>query len=460
LSEVTIIGAGPAGLTAAYELAGKVDTLRIIEAEQQVGGLCRTISHQGYRFDIGGHRFFSSVPYIQKLWQTWLSGQLLTVERMSHIYYQGQFFDYPLKFDNVLKNMGLYESLRLASSYLKSQFVLRRDDENLENWLINRFGVRLYRTFFQHYTEKIWDRPCNELASQWADQRIKGLSFISALRSALPGLVGRRQVPKSLIERFFYPVLGPGMMWEACAEIATARGALLVQGTRIDHIHCDHGRVVAIAGRHANGDECEYSGDYFISSMPLAELATALRPAPERICAAAQKLNYRDFITIILVLDRPSLFPDQWIYIQAPNIRMCRIQNFKNWSPAMVPDDSQTVLGLEYIVSRQDDLWNWPSDRLIDFGIKECVGIGLIRAGEVLEGYIQRIEKAYPVYDRGYEKHLSPIMSFVATLGNLATIGRNGLHRYNNMDHSMVTGILAAKKIIGERVDSTLFDLV
>lgn len=453
MSQVQIIGAGPAGLTAAFELSRLGINSTIVEAGDQVGGLARTLSYRGYRFDIGGHRFFSKVPLINELWHEILGQDFLSRPRLSRIYYRGHFFDYPLRATNSLAGLGPLETMLVTLSYAKAKFFPSDQEENFEQWVSNRFGYRLYEIFFKTYTEKVWGLPCSEISADWAAQRIKNLSLKEAVTNALFGS-RNGAVVTSLIEAFHYPRHGPGMMWERCEQLVGARGVETIRGVEVEMVRHRGGLVESVLGRAASGERTEFAADHFISTMPLRELIHALDPPPPaEVLEAADRLRYRDYLTVALIVKRESVFADNWIYIHSPEVKVGRIQNYKNWSPEMVPDRSRTSLGLEYFLWEEDEMWTWPDDRLVEFGIKECEQIGLIDPREVEDGTVVRMRKAYPIYDHTYRASLATVRRYLETLSNLQTIGRNGLHRYNNQDHSMLTGIYAARNIAGEKLD-------
>lgn len=456
MSRVLITGAGPAGLTAAYELSKLGLPSTIVEADRQVGGISRTVNYRGYRFDIGGHRFFSKVPIVNQVWREILEEEFLVRPRMSRIYYRQRYFDYPLKAMNALTGLGPVESVRIGMSYVQTRLFPQAEEANFEQWVTNRFGSRLYEIFFKTYTEKVWGIPCREISADWAAQRIKNLSLREAVRNALLG-AGRTadgQIITTLIDEFYYPRLGPGMMWESCRNLLAARGHETVEGVEVERIRHRHGRVESMVGRTDAGQTVELDAEHYISSMPLRELILALDPpAPPEVLAAANRLRYRDYLTVVLIVKREEIFPDNWIYIHAPEVKMGRIQNYKNWSPAMVPDPTRTSLGLEYFLWEKDEEWTWPDERLIELGIRECVRIGLIAPDEVEDGTVVRMKKAYPVYDQYYHESIATIRRYLETFANLQTVGRNGLHRYNNQDHSMLTAIYAARNIVGEQND-------
>jgi protoporphyrinogen oxidase len=421
-----------------------------------VGGISRTVNYQGYRFDIGGHRFFSKVSLINELWREILGEEFLLRPRISRIYYNQHFFDYPLKPMNALAGLGPLESFLIGLSYVKAKFFHIHDEKTFEQWVSNRFGYRLYNIFFKTYTEKVWGIPCSEISADWAAQRIKNLSLKQAVRNALfgakHGIDGSTLT--SLIEQFHYPRFGPGMMWERCQSLIERQGSQTVQGVKVERIQHRQGRVDCVFGRSASGEQLEYDGRHFVSTMPLRELVHALDPLPpHEVLKAAQGLRYRDYLTVVLVIDRESVFPDNWLYVHSPEVKLGRIQNYKNWSPYMVPDPSRTSLGLEYFLWDKDEEWSWPRERLIQLGVRECAHIGLIDPREVKDGTVVRMEKAYPVYDQTYQDSVATIRQYLETFSNLQTIGRNGLHRYNNQDHSMLTGVYAAGNILGERHD-------
>jgi len=456
MSETLIIGAGPAGLTAAYELMKAGSKSTIIEADTQVGGLSRTVNHRGYRFDIGGHRFFSKVPLINQVWDEILREDFLVRPRLSRIYYRDHFFDYPLKAMDAVAGLGPVEAMLVMLSYAKARLASSKEESNFEQWVSNRFGYRLYEIFFKTYTEKVWGIPCNEISADWAVQRIKNLSLQEALRNALLGSGKAKdgQVITTLIDQFHYPRFGPGMMWERCQEQLSSQGTDTIRGVKVEKIRHRKGRVDCVYGRTRSGEMVEFDADHLISTMPLRSLIQAMDPAPpDEVLQAAANLRYRDYLTAVLMVKREDVFPDNWIYIHSPEVKMGRIQNYKNWSPHMDPDQSRTSLGLEYFLWDKDEEWNWSEDRLIELGIRECVQLGLVERDEVEDGTVVRMKKAYPVYDQKYNESVATVRRFLESLANIQTVGRNGLHRYNNQDHSMLTGIYAARNILGETND-------
>jgi protoporphyrinogen oxidase len=450
-----IIGAGPAGLTAAYELSAQGDEPVVLEADDTVGGISRTVEYRGYRFDIGGHRFFTKVEMVHEWWMRIMPDDFLVRPRLSRIYYADRFFDYPLKPVNALMGLGLIEAVRIGLSFVWIQMFPHRNEQNFEQWVSNRFGRRLYEIFFKTYTEKVWGIPCNEIGADWAAQRIKNLDLITAVRTAFLGNRGSNgEVVTTLVEEFHYPRLGPGMMWERVTELLEKQNCPVEFGSRVVKISHAQGRVTSVSVELDDGHPRQIDGAQFISSMPIKDLFNALDPPPPNdVLEAANALGYRDFLTVGLILDSADPFPDNWIYIHSDSVRVGRIQNFKAWSPEMVPDPETSCIGLEYFVQENDDLWSLPDDELIALGTRECAALGLIDPGDVSDGVVIRMPKAYPVYDLEYEDRLATIREFLEKLENLQLIGRNGQHRYNNQDHSMVTAIYAARNIAGADYD-------
>jgi protoporphyrinogen oxidase len=455
-ADAVIIGAGPAGLTAAYELSKLGLGSTVIEADVQVGGLSRTVEYRGYRFDIGGHRFFSKVPLINELWQELLGRDFLLRPRLSRIHYRGHFFDYPLKPLNALAGLGPLESLRVGLSYAKARLRPSAEEATFEHWVSNRFGYRLYEIFFKTYTEKVWGIPCSEISVDWAAQRIQNLSLSEALRNALLSRRHARDgaIITTLIDEFHYPRLGPGMMWERCAAHVQESGSQMLCGIRVERVRHRRGRVESVLGRAPGGELVEFGGEHFISTMPIRDLVEALDPPPpDDVLRAARRLRYRDYQTVVLIVKREDVFPDNWIYVHSPEVRLGRIQNYKNWSSYMVPDPSRTSLGLEYFLWDRDEEWTWPRERLIEQGIRDSTEIGLIERDEVEDGTVVRMPKAYPVYDQIYHESVATVRRYLSGLTNLQLIGRNGQHRYNNQDHSMLAGIYAARNLAGAQYD-------
>jgi protoporphyrinogen oxidase len=450
---IVIIGGGPAGLTAAWLLTRHGRHPLVLEKDNQVGGIARTVEYKGFRFDIGGHRFFTKVRAVRQLWRDMLGAELLERPRLSRIYYGGKFFDYPLKPMNALTGLGPVNALLVLLSYIWIRLRPIRPEVTFEDWVTNRFGRRLYTIFFKTYTEKVWGIPCSRIGAQWAAQRIKGLSLVSAIvNMLLPKKSSGGQI-KTLIHEFEYPRLGPGMMWEAFHHHLLRHGGHLKFGAGVTRLEHADGRIVSVEYEH-EGIRERVPVSSVIATMPLRELIHSLAPAPPaEIVAAANRLHYRDFLTVALIIDAPTLFPDNWIYVHDPRVKLGRIQNFKNWSPAMVPDSSKTCLGLEYFCFEGDGLWTMPDPELIRLGTHEVTEIGLLHGARVIDGTVVRMPKAYPVYDEGFQAALDTITRYLSGFSNLHVAGRNGLHKYNNQDHSMVTALLAAQNALGAHHD-------
>ena len=445
-----VIGAGPAGLTAAYELAKLGLFPIVIEQQKLVGGLSSTAQYRGYYFDMGGHRFFTKVEEVNKLWHEVLQDNFLRRPRLSRIYYKGKFFYYPLRPLNAVKGLGLWEGLLIVLSYLKWQLAPYRREDTFEQWVTNRFGKRLFQTFFKAYTEKVWGVSCSELKAEWAAQRIKDLSLRTALMHMF--LKSKRTI-KTLIEEFDYPRYGPGMMWNAVkSEIERQSGTVRMEAEVVRINRTGHHIDSVVVRNHDYEETIE--GTHFISSMPVTEFVRRLEPPAAAVADAAARLRYRDFLTVICIVDKPQLFPDNWIYVHDPRVKVGRVQNFKNWSPDMVPDSAKTSLGLEYFCTEGDALWTMRDEELIQLATFELERIGLCRASDVEDGCVVRVPKAYPLYGSDFRDALAVVREFVDSLENFRTIGRNGLHRYNNQDHAMLTGILAVRSmVLGERHD-------
>jgi protoporphyrinogen oxidase len=447
--KVVIIGAGPAGLTAAYMLATRHGIPSILlESDNIVGGISRTVERDGWKFDIGGHRFFTKVKEVEALWHEILPDEdFMLRPRQSRIFYKGRYYDYPLKAMNALGNLGVIEAVRCVLSYAWARISPPKDNATLEGWIVARFGKRLYEHFFKTYNEKLWGVPVNKLPSDFAAQRIKNLSLFNAVANALLPRRNQKDIT-SLIEEFQYPKHGPGMMWEACARKITALGCEIVMNTRVTAIEHRDGRAVAVTARGLDGRDTRYACDEVISSMPISHLVKAMAPTPdERATQAAADLRYRDFITVALVVPDENIFQDNWIYIHSPDVQVGRIQNFGSWSPHMVKD-GRTCLGLEFFVFQNDETWNKSDDELIEQGKRELGILGLVDPAKVEAGYVVRMPKAYPFYDQTYKANVKEIVSWLTQCAsNVHPVGRNGMHRYNNQDHSMMTAMKTAENI-------------
>jgi protoporphyrinogen oxidase len=450
-----VVGAGPAGLSAAYELVKHGRPVLVLEQDPIcVGGLARTIEYKGFRFDVGGHRFFSKNPEIEALWTELMGERMRVRRRLSRIYYKGRFYKYPLEPLDALRKLGPREAVRCLMSYLQAQRNSQEPVRSFEDWVVRAFGRRLYEIFFRSYTEKVWGVDCSEISAEWAAQRIKGLSIASLMRTFLPGSPRNGAVIKTLVDSFRYPPHGPGEVWERVAELVEKNGGVVRMGERLVRIRHSAGRVTSVTVQ--NGETLTiHEGEQFISTMPLADLVAAFDPpAPDEVVSSARALRYRDFITVALVLKQAEVFPDNWIYIHDSRVHVARIQNFKNWSSEMVPDQSFTMLGLEYFCFEGDALWSASDEELIAIAKKELATLELASIADVVDGVVVRQSKAYPMYDHSYSSNVAKVRDFLEReAGNLQVAGRNGMHKYDNQDHAMLTGLMAARNIMGGSFD-------
>lgn len=451
---IVVIGGGPAGLTAAYEIVKRGGSVIVYEGDSVVGGISRTVERDGWRFDIGGHRFFTKVKEVEELWHEILPDEdFLLRPRMSRIFYDGKYYDYPLKAGNALKNLGPFEAVLCVLSYIWARVRPPKDQTNYEGWLVARFGWRLYRRFFETYTQKVWGVPVKEMPADWAAQRVKSLSLSNAIFNALLPKRGQTAIT-SLIEEFQYPKFGPGMMWEKCAELIIAKGGQVHLKTKVVGIRIEDGKSTGVDIMHRDGSTSFQPASHVISTMPMAQLVDAFKPAlPEPILTAGHGLHYRDFLTVALVIPESLAFPDNWIYIHAQEVKVGRIQNFGSWSPYLVKE-GRTCLGLEFFVFEGDELWNARDEDLIEQGKRELEYLDLAKGADVEMGYVFRMPKAYPYYDSHYQANVKTIATHLdSNASNVHLIGRNGMHKYNNQDHSMFTAILTVDNIYGGNHD-------
>src|SRR6267154_2471002 len=462
-TKVAIIGAGPACLTAGYILSKEAVDVVVLEADPvYVGGISRTVTYKDFHFDIGGHRFFSKSKAVEDLWTEILPNDMLVRPRSSRIFYDGKFFSYPLRPFEALLKLGVFKSILCILSWLKARLFRVRNPRNFEEWVTNQFGKRLFNTFFKSYTEKVWGMSCKEISADWAAQRIKGLSLGSAIKNALiPQRYNgdRSRVIKTLINSFRYPRRGPGMMWEVCAEEMTALDGKLEMGCRVTR--CSYDDLAGqwnVEYKNGDGDLQILEAEHVISSAPMRELVGGLSPAvSERTKRAAEGLKYRDFLTVMLILKDREMFDDNWIYIHDPSVKIGRVQNFRSWSPEMVPETDKVCYGLEYFCFEHDGLWDSGDTDLIELAKRELIRIGLAKEGDFVDGCVVRQKKAYPVYDDDYARHVATIRQELDTrYPNLHLIGRNGMHKYNNQDHAMMTAMLCVENILA---DTKLYDL-
>lgn len=501
-----IIGAGPAGLTAAYELVTKTDIKPIvIEQSDQVGGISKTVNYKGNRIDIGGHRFFSKSDTVMDWWRMIMPMQasssiddikiksshpdynpqktldkkgvdpekndrvLLFRNRLSRIFFLRQFFDYPISLNfNTLKNLGIVRLFRIGLSYIWIKFFPKKSEDSLENFFINRFGTELYQTFFKDYTEKVWGVPCSKISSEWGAQRIKDLSVTRTLLHAFKSIfkkdksISQKDTDTSLIGQFLYPKLGPGSMWEAVADLVEQKGGEILLNAKVSDIFQQEG-IISSVRYTADGQSQTCTGDYFFSTMSIKELVAGMNNVPNSISQIANGLQYRDFITVGLLLNKMkiqnqtqiptmgNIVPDNWIYIQEREVKVGRVQIFNNWSPYMVKDKDKVWIGLEYFCNEGDELWSKTDSDFMDFAIEELSSIDMIEKGDVLDRTLIRMPKTYPAYFGTYGQ-FDELKTYMNKIDNLFLIGRNGMHKYNNADHSMLTAITAVENIIHNRV--------
>ncbi len=451
--DVAIIGAGPAGLTAAYLLSKKGFSVTVIEKDPKyVGGISRTVEHEGFRFDIGGHRFFSKSQEVVDLWNEILPDDFIQRPRMSRIYYEGKFYSYPLRAFEALWNLGIWRSTLCMLSYGKAKVFPNKNVKSFEDWTVNQFGYKLYSIFFKTYTEKVWGMPCDEMSADWAAQRIKGLSLWNAVTDGLKRSLGLNKKPndgqevKTLLETFRYPRLGPGMMWDAAKAHVEAKGNAVLMGHSLKQLAQDANGNWRVSATSADG-ETIINAKHVISSAPMRELATRIHPLPQSL-PEAQDLNYRDFLTVAIMVKSDDLFPDNWIYIHDDRVQVGRVQNFRSWSPEMVPDENIACVGLEYFCFENDGLWSSSDEDLVELAKKEMAILGLCNPEDVVGGAVVRQEKAYPVYDDSYEDNVATMRDDLESrFPTLHMVGRNGMHRYNNQDHAMMTAMLTVENI-------------
>ena len=463
-ADVFVIGAGPAGLTTAYCLTKETPSVVVIEKDPTyVGGISRTVRYKDFLFDIGGHRFFSKSKEVVDLWNEILPDDFIARPRLSRIYYGGKYYSYPLSAFEALRNLGLVSSAACMLSYALAKATPIAAPKSFHDWVRNQFGERLFQIFFKTYTDKVWGMSCDEISADWAAQRIKGLNLRVAVINALKRSLGRKRAPaagadvvKTLIETFQYPRRGPGMMWEAAAAKIKERGGRVLMGRELAALaYDDKKQLWDIAVATAGGGPEHYTARHVVSSAPVRELVGKIAPRPISLLHA-RALRYRDFLTVALMVDKPDLFPDNWIYIHDPSVQVGRVQNFRSWSPEMVPA-GMSCLGLEYFCFEGDGLWTAPDAELIALAKREIAKIGLVAEADVADGCVVRQPKAYPVYDEEYRDHVATIrLDLERSYPSLHLVGRNGMHKYNNQDHAMMTAMLTARNILaGERIYDT-----
>jgi len=450
-TEFAVIGAGPAGLAAAHDLARRGRSPVVFEADQHVGGLAKTVERRGFRFDIGPHRFFTKSPEVEALWSEMLPAEEFPkVPRTTRIWYRGKLFNYPLKPMNALFGLGPFTSARVMASFLWRKVFPVRPEKTFEDWVANRFGHALFAIFFKTYTEKVLGMSCTEISADWAAQRIRNLNLGRAVLDALG--FGRRGGVASLVDEFNYPRRGAGQMYEAMAARAESMGAEIRTGTPVERVKCEGGRVVALGLADEAGDDEPVEG--VLSTMPLTELVQRLEPeAPPEVADAARALRYRSILNVNVILGRTEIPPDNWIYLHSPEIRAGRVQLYKNWSPQMVPDPGMSSMGFEYFCFEGDEVWTKSEDELVELARADLGRLGFADPGAVEDGFVVRYPNAYPIYEGDYRGRLSAIREHLAKIENLVCCGRYGQFRYNNMDHSIMTALLGVRRLLGEDVD-------
>jgi len=447
MKEVVIMGAGPAGLATGYELVKNGFSPVLFDRETQVGGISKTVQYKGNYFDLGGHRFFTKIDSVNTVWNEVLGDQFRKTPRLSRIYYNNKFFNYPLTAMNALFGIGLLDTGKIIVSYCYAKMFPSRTENTFEEWVSNRFGKKLFTLFFKTYTEKVWGIPCSEIQAEWAAQRIKGLSLYSAIINAL--FKPKNSNIKTLIDEFDYPEYGPGMMYTAMEDRINSMGGYVQKRKKIVKVSHDGQKVLSVDYQNEDGTLSTQTGTDFVSSIPITELVQIMAPAPPKeVLEAAGQLKYRSLITVDVIVNQKTLFPDNWIYIHSPEVKLGRIQNFKNWSRSMVADPEKTTLGLEYFCNEGDELWNREDSELFRLAADEVAKINICQQEQIEDGLVVRVPKAYPVYDMTYPKHMATIRKYLADFENLQPVGRYGMFRYNNMDHSILTGLYAAQNII------------
>jgi len=440
--KIAIIGAGAAGMTAAYSLAKHNAEVDIYEASSRIGGLAATLTLWNQKVDIGPHRFFSTDRKVNALWLEVVGDDYEMVDRLTRIYYENKFYSYPIRIFNALSNLGIFEASRCVFSYLGERFFATKQDGSFETWVQNRFGKRLFEVFFKNYTEKLWGISCKELDADFAAQRIKKLSLYEAIKNAV--LNGKGNKHKTLVDQFAYPLEGSGMVYDRMADMVESLGNNIYLNTPVYRIITNNGKVIGI--ELEDGTFREY--DHVISSMPYTLMVKRLTEAPENIKHLTERLKFRNTILVYLHINSTELFPDNWIYIHSPDLQMGRVTNFRNWIPGLYKGENKSILAIEYWCNDEDPTWNLSDNDFIKLASDEIVKTKLVKAGTIENGYVHRIHRSYPVYSKGYKEILKPIEEYLSSIKNLSVIGRYGAFKYNNQDHSILMGLLAAENVL------------
>ncbi len=450
MKKIIILGAGPAGLSAGLELIKNGYDVTIIEREKQVGGISKTILKKGNRFDVGGHRFFTKSDEVNKLWEDALGKDFRLTPRLSRIFYEKKFFMYPIELKDTMKKAGIGTSLLCMASYVRYHLFPIKPEKSFADWTTNRFGRKLFKMFFKSYTEKVWGISTDDLSADWAAQRIKGLSLWEAVKNAA---FKPKVKAKSLIDEFKYPKHGPGMMYEKFADNFTKNGGKIVFGVEITSLKHNKGKIIGLLGLDEKGNPVKFTADSFLSTIPLPNTVRFLDPSVREANGINKKLKFRDFLSVNLVINKKNIFPDCWIYVHDPTVTVGRVQNFKNWSQDMASSNKVTPIGCEYFCNQGDELWTKSDDELISLASDEMERVGLIKKDDILEGNVYRMRDAYPVYNGDYQKYIKQARIIIDKIDNLHIAGRGGMFRYNNMDHSILSGLYAARAIMGKNFD-------
>jgi protoporphyrinogen oxidase len=447
--DVIIFGAGPAGVTAAYELARNGKSVLVFDKDKQIGGISKTIDYKGFLFDLGPHRFFTKSKEVNDLWSEMLGDDFLPVNRLTRIYYKNKFFFYPLKPMNALFGLGIFPSISIVGSYVYAKLFPYKQEDNFQQWTTNRFGKKLYEAFFKTYTEKLWGIPGTEIEASWVAQRIKGLSLTSAVKNALfPDKSGK---VKTLIDQFHYPKYGSGMMYEKIAENAKNSGAQILLESEVMKINLDRDKIKSVVVKNRDGQEKEYFADHFLSSIPLTHLVKRMNPSTSNeVLKASENLKFRSTILVNLIYTAKTPFPDNWLYVHSAEATTGRIGSPKNMSKFTVPDESKTPLSLEYWCTENDEIWKMTNDELMKLGTSDLDKLDLAKKEDFMDGFVVRVPKTYPVHDGTYAENIETIRDYLDKIKNLQPIGRYGMFKYNNMDHSILTGLYAAENILGK----------